>query len=284
MRRPDFLGIGMERAGTSWLYRMLAAHPEIWVPPLKELHYFDLVSPEMQVRHRRYRRHLLARLRQKLAMLRFFPQRPELYKNDALTYARWDARFFTGRQNDRWYQSLFDETFTKGRVCGEITPAYSGLRPEMIQRIHRMNPEMKFILMVRDPSERAWSAVIHQFCHLDGRRFEEVSEEEMIGYLSGNHAQANSNLTEILEKWQRAVPPERLLIEPMTGIRASPDALLRRVYAFLGVAEGFQPPAHLMGQRINTHTRRNYRMPESVRSYLAETYGSRPPHGAGSAD
>lgn len=39
---PSFLVIGAQRAGTSLLHEILAAHPEIYVPPQrKELHYFD---------------------------------------------------------------------------------------------------------------------------------------------------------------------------------------------------------------------------------------------------
>ncbi len=38
---PDFLCIGAQRSGTTWLHHNLRQHPEIWMPPLKELHYFD---------------------------------------------------------------------------------------------------------------------------------------------------------------------------------------------------------------------------------------------------
>ena len=37
----DFLGIGVQKAASSWLHENLRNHPEIWVPPRKELHYFD---------------------------------------------------------------------------------------------------------------------------------------------------------------------------------------------------------------------------------------------------
>ena len=41
---PDFVGVGAQRAGTTWWFRMIAAHPEIH-PPLKpgrkELHYLS---------------------------------------------------------------------------------------------------------------------------------------------------------------------------------------------------------------------------------------------------
>src|SRR3954464_10472524 len=38
---PDFFCVGAQKAGTGWLYEQLHAHPDFWMPPLKELHYFD---------------------------------------------------------------------------------------------------------------------------------------------------------------------------------------------------------------------------------------------------
>src|SRR5438093_12007205 len=38
---PDFLCVGAQKAGTSWLYRQLEPHPDFWMPPIKELHYLD---------------------------------------------------------------------------------------------------------------------------------------------------------------------------------------------------------------------------------------------------
>ena len=42
--RPDFLCVGSQKGGTSWLYGQLACHPDFWMPPVKELHYFDLLA------------------------------------------------------------------------------------------------------------------------------------------------------------------------------------------------------------------------------------------------
>ena len=38
---PDFIGIGAQKGGTSWLHTNLEKHPQIWLPPMKELHYLD---------------------------------------------------------------------------------------------------------------------------------------------------------------------------------------------------------------------------------------------------
>lgn len=42
--RPDFLILGTQRGGTTSLFNYLNAHPQIQLPIIKEIHYFDLQS------------------------------------------------------------------------------------------------------------------------------------------------------------------------------------------------------------------------------------------------
>ncbi len=41
MKRPDFIGIGAMKAATTWAWHQLDDHPEVRMPKVKELHYFD---------------------------------------------------------------------------------------------------------------------------------------------------------------------------------------------------------------------------------------------------
>lgn len=42
MTLPNFIGIGVQKGGTSWLHRQLLNHPEVFVPETrKEIHFFD---------------------------------------------------------------------------------------------------------------------------------------------------------------------------------------------------------------------------------------------------
>jgi len=47
MRKPDFFLVGAPKCGTTAMYRFLSQHPDIFVPPAKEVHFFgtDLYSP-----------------------------------------------------------------------------------------------------------------------------------------------------------------------------------------------------------------------------------------------
>ena len=41
-RLPDFLGLGVQKGGTTTLHRLLERHPSVFLPPVKEVHYFSL--------------------------------------------------------------------------------------------------------------------------------------------------------------------------------------------------------------------------------------------------
>lgn len=38
---PDFICIGAQASGSSWLYQQLKEHPDFDLPDKKEIHYFD---------------------------------------------------------------------------------------------------------------------------------------------------------------------------------------------------------------------------------------------------
>jgi len=138
---PDFLVIGAQRAGTSWLYRVLRQHPELWLPPLKELHYFDKIGKPSSWNGQKKSRRLRGRF------------------GTSLGLGWWDFRYFFGTRNDEWYAKLFQEGRCRGRVAGEVTPAYAVLSEDRFRRIQQINPRVKLIFIMRDPVERAWSAV-----------------------------------------------------------------------------------------------------------------------------
>lgn len=62
MEYPHFIGIGAARTGSTWLYHLLWPHPELWLPPIKELHYFDAIDKTIERQSLRYGRHLRRRL------------------------------------------------------------------------------------------------------------------------------------------------------------------------------------------------------------------------------
>jgi hypothetical protein len=38
---PDFICVGLQKAGTRWLYQQLRGHRDFWMPPIKELNFLN---------------------------------------------------------------------------------------------------------------------------------------------------------------------------------------------------------------------------------------------------
>ena len=153
MRRyPDFVGIGSTRAGSSWLHYVLSSHPDIWMSPVKELHFYDCP------------------MNGKITFTCDFPRCKERIKsylnrewdvnNDGF-YRNliWDYRYFFKKRLELWYGSLFAESGDK--IAGEITPGYAILEKDTIVRMASNNNELRAIYLLRNPIERGWSSIVN---------------------------------------------------------------------------------------------------------------------------
>jgi hypothetical protein len=107
MTLPTFVGIGVPRAGTTWLHALLEGHPDVFVPTArKEIRFFD----------RHYDRGL------------------------------------------SWYEGFFPPAGSAGayRSIGEISPQYFYC-DECASRIASTLPDVRLLLMLRHPVDRAYS-------------------------------------------------------------------------------------------------------------------------------
>ena len=232
---PDFLIVGAQKAGTTWLYRNLRAHPQVWMPHVKELHYFDekaktVGGPLERLRGERpedvrWRRQVQAQVKKYPKKLVESP--PKLFAGEVA----WDLRYFLRRPNDKWYASLFESG--RGKITGEATPDYSVLGPEEISHVHALMPRAKIIFLMRNPVVRAWSAASMAF-RVAGRDVGTLTEEELRPHLVGKRARRMTDYLRTLENWGRFYPPEQIFVGFIEDIHFFPTELLGRLYAFLG--------------------------------------------------
>ena len=139
---PHFIVIGAQRSGTTWLHRVLSQHDQLWLTPVKELHYFDKQSIKLGVLSQ-YERH----------RARFWSVKR------AVSNPRWFCRYWFLPRDDEWYGKLFRRARGKGKVTGEITPAYAAMSEQEWDQIHSLFPDLRLIFVMRDPVVRTWSAL-----------------------------------------------------------------------------------------------------------------------------
>jgi hypothetical protein len=264
---PDFVGIGAQKAGTTWLSHNLQLHPEIWMPGIKELHYFNerIDDPKNPVSrlygkitgegtvNRRWRRQVRNRLRHHWN--RF--SREEFL---------WDLKYYAGAPGDGWYASLFEPG--RGKVKGEITPAYSMLGRDGVARVHDLLPQAKLIFMMRNPIERAWSQLVMRLDKAGRRDVGSARHRRLQRNFEREGYRARTDYLRTLENWTRFYPEERIFVGFLEDIHFYPEELLRDVYEFLGVDASFKPQG--IGEKV--HARSAGRMLAESAVYLAQLY------------
>lgn len=236
MSFPDFLGIGAPRAATTWLYNVLSTHPDIWLPPIKELHYFDVKDPCVD-RSSFRKKHILSRLKQNIAFAtkpiwaEFYPDYASKIKIDI----SFDLKYFFGEANDRWYGSLFCSASSKNKFAGEITPSYCLLSKRYIQTIIENNKNLKFIFLIRDPIDRSWSHAVKVLCRDKGKKISDVNEGEFIDYLQSREVINCSNYISTINNYLSCIEKRKLFISKFDDIANLPVKTLNEICNFLGV-------------------------------------------------
>ncbi len=259
---PDFIGIGAQKAGTTWLYHNLRAHPEIWMPTEKEIHYFDeKISPRGGLLDRlrgdsladqRWRRQAGVRIRR-------FP------RDTSLKDLSWAFRYFFGRPDDDWYASLFEPG--KGKVTGEATPDYAILDRDTIAHVHELMPEAKIIFMMRSPIERPWS-VLNMGFRSRGEEIEKISDEMFDARLDNRRKRRMNSYLRTLRNWSAFYPEERIFVGFLEDVRFFPEELLRRLYEFLEVSTSFDD--QVIRRKINSGQQST--MPTRFAAHISGVY------------
>jgi len=220
---PDFLGIGAQKAGTTWLHHNLQKHPEIWVPTREvlpkgktEVHYFD-------------------------------------------------KRIDEGLLDDRSYALLFERG--RGRITGDITPAYSILDERRIHHACSLMPDAKIIFLMRNPIERTWSQAVQ---HFDRRKVtvQSLSESRLRDFFNLKGVRLRSDYRHILENWQKFYPEEQIFVGFLEDIHFHPGRFLRRLYRFLRTSVS----ADYRITKDKIFSRGTQEMPTRLAAHLAQDY------------
>ncbi len=260
---PDFIGIGAQKAGTTWLYENFQAHPQIYMPR-KELHYFNRkIEDGSGVFTRLFgKREVDGEWRRQVRnrIIAHFTKRPSL--QDLL----YDIRYYAGSYDDKWYASLFRAGH--GRVKGEITPAYSVLDKEKIANVHRVMPDAKIIFLMRNPIERIWSQLMMRFDNVEKSSADFVTGGELTRRAGRNSARLLTDYLRTLENWSTFYPEDQIFVGFLEDVSLFPGELLKSIYGFLGVDSSFEPP--LSKKKI--HSRSSNTMPTQLAIHLAHEY------------
>lgn len=139
------------------------------------------------------------------------------------------------------YHALFAPA-SPDRLRGEATPTYVWW-PPAAQRIRQYNPEMRWILLLRDPAARAYSQWnMRRTRETDLQGFAAAIDDEIargartpVRNLAGTNYLSRGFYAAQLERLLTLFPREQLLLLRSERFRSDPAATLEEVHAFLGI-------------------------------------------------
>lgn len=223
---PDFLCIGAQKGGTRWLYDQLQLHPDFWMPPVKELHYFDRRAPSpasVNLGRRAEQRLKRTNRRQEKLALRPLDQR-DIDFLDAYVHMPW------WRTDLDAYARLF--ALKGDLLSGDITPDYSTLSERQVARIMGRFPKARVVFIARDPVERVWS---HLTMHMRrGTVARGLDAGDVMRLLRQRFVVERSYPTRIVARWRRHVPDQQFGLFLFDDLVADAGDLRRRLLSFLG--------------------------------------------------
>src|SRR4030095_7139727 len=119
-------------------------------------------------------------------------------------------------------------------LSGDISPTYSVLNDEVIERAVNYFPNLKVIFLARDPVERAWSQ-LSMGVHLGMiSPFDATDAEEVIRNLLNPGVLARSHPSKTVARWKRYVRPEQFRVYFFDDLEENPAELRRSILRFLG--------------------------------------------------
>lgn len=221
LRTPDFIICGAMKSGTSTLHYILDQHPRVFIPD-RELHFYDIDN---------------------------------LFQHPDFNY--FDGKRWVSQRLDddperfwRWYAGHFAEA-GKDQVVGEDSTTYVSSEIAA-RRIAMQRKPAKLIILLRQPSERAYS----QYWHMVRTGRAVYSFEKTLRYDPFSVLQRSLYLGQ-LEAFFRHIPREQAKVVIFEEFLRDKQRVLKEICEHIGIDYDQLPPdaalAHKNGAQVPRH-------------------------------
>ena len=237
------IGLGAQKAGTTWLYAYLRDHPDAHVPACKEMNYFDvLYRPKHNMTLGRRERELARQERSpRHRITTWINTKRTLFVPNAVPPV--DLRSLrelvemntTADPTHSRYRTALLRGYRGQRCVADISPDYSWLKAPDFRKIAADFPNAKFLYLLRDPVRRSWSDLC-MYYQVHGRSSGLEFGDLLDIFVGGEkkHVIRRSRYDQVLAEIEAAVPEDRRLFVFYEDLFA--DAAVKKICDFAGIA------------------------------------------------
>ena len=212
---PDFFILGPQRTGSTWLHENLRHHPQLMISEPKELYYFNCVKGEDEDCY--YRSTTDPNFYDLADYLDKFRNTPRQFAKKTLRALVKQSRLYTPRQR------------------GEASAHYALLPQDVIDEILTLKPDLRAVILIRNPIERAWSHAKKDLVRNAGNKLEDVPDQAFLDFFDHPYQRKCADYRAIIETWRAALKPGHLHIGFQKRIATDPAAQLREILDFLNL-------------------------------------------------
>lgn len=263
MSKRPFIGIGAQKAGTTALTQFLADHPEVHIPKIKEMHFFDMFGDDKALATR-----LTDDIRRRYRRLELALEAGDSQAGIMAEIQSIAQRFDVGHDPAK-YRAMLAECPENVRTYGEFTPAYAAMPVEKLARIPQMLDQPRVLFILRNPTDRFLSQASHKASFL--ARNQQETSTDPVAMLQRRGFTTRSQYDVTLDHLDRILPAKDVFVgffEHMIGPEA--PQFHADVCTFLGIdtAPAAQIPAGRPAQQrpVASDDR------QAIVSHFADTY------------
>lgn len=269
---PTFLlGMGAQKAGTTWLFDYLDAHPDCAMGPFKEMNFFQMPGrgKDGQVRQMRNPAWKMSRHLEE--------------DRDARIAAELDAQLIRHRPSH--YAAIYARIAAENpgaRLVGDLSPKYATLGAKGMTRMKRyldgMGYPVRVVMLLRDPVRRCFSAArmaergqgaVGKRSRKTGGETAEFSGEDFLRFATGPASAPRTRYDETIARLESVFAPDQLFYGLYEEFFTPSE--VERLCRFLGIR--FEEPRFDVRPHADARTGG---VPEPVaqklRSFYADTY------------
>ena len=232
---PDFVGVGVQKGGTSWLAEMIAQHPGVLMRK-KEINFFVRNYHRGYGWYHRWFRDKNGRLAGEFTQSYIISPRPDPTHREF--YPNWNPR---------------------------RTLLFWRKQPSARDELKKRYPEVRVLAIFRNPVDRAWSEYWFWRRRKERNKKRYVSFEKMWAD-DGRWIQTRGFYADQLASWREAFPDFGVFF--YDDIKRDPVGLAQEVYRFIGLDDFFIPKDYERTVNKTDYTP----MPPATRSMLVEFY------------
>jgi len=200
MTLPNFIVIGVAKAGTTSLHRYLDQHPQVFMCPVKETNFFAYADAYDGMR---------------------------VGEKDPPLPARFHVKTLEA------YKALF-ERVTDEIAIGEASPRYFGC-PTAPQRIRECIPDVKLVVSLRNPADRAFSGFLMRVRR--GRATMKIRER----LTPESHHVREGFYYHWLKRYFDMFPKHQIKVCIFEDFKEDSNKVVLDLFDFLGVSTNFVP-------------------------------------------